>query len=243
MFVAAAAQLDHMHVLLTAAALLNVRYMAPEVYKCEGYTEAVDVYAWAHLVAEMLTLERPYDSYSAEVCVFVRDAVWPGKRYVRETLIAVPMLYVYYYCCCNNSTDDFYEKVVCGGERPRLGPAPPAPLRALLRRCWSLQSDSRPSMPVILGHLAFITAEAEREKGGVAAGGAYYGEISAGKEDEAARVTARSRSDTGAVRTELVQCKLFNMRTALFLLTCHTTAAAAAMQALAWRGLTLLAHL
>jgi hypothetical protein len=85
------------------------------------------------------------------------------------------MLYVYY--CCNNSTDDFYEKVVCGGERPRLGPAPPAPLRALLRRCWSLQSDSRPSMPVILGHLAFITAEAEREKGGVAAGGAYYGEV------------------------------------------------------------------
>jgi hypothetical protein len=78
-----------------------------------------------------------------------------------------------------NSTDDFYEKVVCGGERPRLGPAPPAPLRALLRRCWSLQSDSRPSMPVIQGHLAFITAEAEREKGGVAAGGAYYGEVRA----------------------------------------------------------------
>jgi hypothetical protein len=95
----------------------------------------------------------------------------------------------HFYCChwlytlallnvVFHSTDDFYEKVVCGGERPRLGPAPPAPLRALLRRCWSLQSDSRPSMPVILGHLAFITAEAEREKGGVAAGGAYYGEVS-----------------------------------------------------------------
>ena len=37
--------------------------MAPEVYRCEGYSETVDVYAWAHLLAEMLTLERPYDTY------------------------------------------------------------------------------------------------------------------------------------------------------------------------------------
>ena len=37
--------------------------MAPEVYKSEGYSETVDCYAWAHLLAEMLTLVQPYDSY------------------------------------------------------------------------------------------------------------------------------------------------------------------------------------
>jgi serine/threonine protein kinase len=52
-----------LHKLVDVDETEQVRYMAPEVYKCEGYTEAVDVYAWAHLVAEMLTLERPYDSY------------------------------------------------------------------------------------------------------------------------------------------------------------------------------------
>jgi Protein tyrosine and serine/threonine kinase len=83
------------HACVTAAALLTVsdvhnldvagtehtqvRYMAPEVYKCEGYTEAVDVYAWAHLVAEMLTLERPYDSYRSVTAVAVVHNVCPYK--------------------------------------------------------------------------------------------------------------------------------------------------------------------
>jgi Protein tyrosine and serine/threonine kinase len=58
----------YVHKLVLLELNTQVRYMAPEVYKCEGYTEAVDVYAWAHLVAEMLTLERPYDSYRSAFC-------------------------------------------------------------------------------------------------------------------------------------------------------------------------------
>lgn len=40
----------------------SIRYMAPEVYKDEPYTETCDTYSFTLLVWEMLTLKKPYNN-------------------------------------------------------------------------------------------------------------------------------------------------------------------------------------
>jgi serine/threonine protein kinase len=44
----------------------TVRYMSPEVFRCEPYGLKADVYSFAHLLWEILSLEPPYIEYSKE---------------------------------------------------------------------------------------------------------------------------------------------------------------------------------
>ncbi|GAX24571.1 hypothetical protein FisN_4Hh090 [Fistulifera solaris] len=71
------------------------RYMAPEVACHEAYNVSADVYSWAMVCYEILTLERPYDRFSREMhdALVCRQGVrpeWPpmGREYwLLQTII------------------------------------------------------------------------------------------------------------------------------------------------------------
>ncbi|CAM9792261.1 unnamed protein product, partial [Ascophyllum nodosum] len=55
----------------------TVRYMAPEAFLGCSYNEKVDVYAWSHVVAEMLSLDVPYNQMTTQQ---FRETVAMGSK-------------------------------------------------------------------------------------------------------------------------------------------------------------------
>jgi hypothetical protein len=172
--------------------------MAPEVYQCAGYSEKVDVYAWALLTAEMLTLTRPYNSYrsvtileSSRSSSFSDDLVW--------------------ILCLLGSMDDFYTKVVCGHQRPQIDSSPSAPLRSLIRRSWDTDPELRPSMSLVLSHLAFINAEIQKHSQPVNRNffGDVDGESVTSSHDE--ELALRLHSECGLPRSAIIRQRLHSL--------------------------------
>lgn len=105
------------------------------------------------------------------------------------------------------SIDEFYKKMVCGEERPRLRAALPGPLRSLIRRCWATDPVTRPSMSMVLVHLAFISAENQREhhpKGHKTVRRSFYGGVGGTSDanDCDTEPALRLRSDCGPLRID-----------------------------------------
>ena len=57
----------------------TIRYMAPEVYKGEPYTETCDVYSFSVMVWEMLSLKRPYHDITS-LPRLVNRVFYKGRR-------------------------------------------------------------------------------------------------------------------------------------------------------------------
>ncbi|CAM9547024.1 unnamed protein product [Ectocarpus sp. 12 AP-2014] len=81
--------------------------MAPEVARGLPANESADVYSFAIVLWEMVSLELPFQFYGVK---------------------------------------QLSERVVFGGDRPRLAPEWPAGFSDLLARCWSADLSERPSM-------------------------------------------------------------------------------------------------
>ncbi|CAM9462514.1 unnamed protein product [Ectocarpus sp. 4 AP-2014] len=85
----------------------SMRYMAPEVARNLPANETADVYSFAIVLWEMVSLEMPFQFYGVK---------------------------------------QLSERVVFGGDRPRLAPEWPTGFTDLLTRCWSADLSERPSM-------------------------------------------------------------------------------------------------
>lgn len=83
-------QLDTQQPFQMSGKVGTVRYMAPEVACNQAYNVSADVYSWAMVSYEILTLKKPYESFSREmhdslVCRHGIRPEWPplGQEYWR----------------------------------------------------------------------------------------------------------------------------------------------------------------
>ena len=66
----------------------SLRYMAPEMYLMQLYTESVDVYSFGILLWQLITCEKPFDGYSSEQLVKeVGDIIYYTDHFVITTIL------------------------------------------------------------------------------------------------------------------------------------------------------------
>ena len=125
----------------------SLRYMAPEMYLMQLYTESVDVYSFGILLWQLVTCEKPFDGYSSEQLVKeVGDIIYYTDHFV------LPL---------NNYNPLFFTppQVIHGGLRPALTDAHFSSyeqLQELLASCWASNPLDRPSFRSISEKLEVI---------------------------------------------------------------------------------------
>jgi serine/threonine protein kinase len=106
----------------------SLPFMAPEVWNRQPYNEKVDVYSFAILLWQILSLEIPYLELAYDL-------------------------------------NDFTKQVMIEGHRPTIDQKWPEKLQSLLRKAWSKDMDTRPSMNEVCAILKKVIASAHTTAG------------------------------------------------------------------------------